>query len=76
MCVLVRTSTAVIKDHDPKLLGEEKVYFILQLLGHTLSLRKVRAETEVRTLQAETEAEAMRSTAYRLVPMVCSATFL
>lgn len=76
MCVLVRTSTAAIKGHDQKLPGEERVYYVLQLLGHTLSLREVREETEGRILQAGTEAEALRSIAYRLAPMVCSATFV
>jgi hypothetical protein len=35
----------------------EEVYFTVELSGHTLSLREVRAETQGRNLKAETEAE-------------------
>lgn len=40
--VLVRVPIAVIKQHGHKQLGEESVYFGLQLSGHTSLLRKVR----------------------------------
>ena len=45
LSILVRVSS-VIKHHDQKQLGEEKVYFSLQLPCHAPSLRKVRAKAE------------------------------
>lgn len=38
-------SVAVIKHGDQRQLGEERVHFILQLLGHTPSLTEVEAQT-------------------------------
>jgi hypothetical protein len=39
---LFRIFVAVIKHYAHTILGEEWVYFILQLSGHTFSLREVR----------------------------------
>ena len=52
-------STAGIVHDDQWLLGEEKVYFILQLSGQIPPLEELRAGTQGRNLQAGTEAEAM-----------------
>lgn len=41
------------KDHDQKQLKEERVDFILQFSGHSLSLREDRAGTQGRNLEAE-----------------------
>ena len=50
--VLVGVSLAVIKHHDPKPLGEERVYFILQF--RVPSLNEVRVGTRGKNLKAET----------------------
>lgn len=55
-------SMAVIKHQNQKQLGEEKAYFILQLI------RDVRAQTQGRNLETGTEAEAMGSAVYWLAP--------
>lgn len=39
-------------------MGDERVYFILQLLGHKLTLRGVRKQGGDRNLEGGTEAEA------------------
>jgi hypothetical protein len=50
--LFIGVSTVVIKHHGQKQLGEERVYVILQLSGHSLSLWEVRAETQGRNLEA------------------------
>jgi hypothetical protein len=39
--ILVRVSITMVRYHDQRKVGEENVYFILQPLGHTLSLMGV-----------------------------------
>lgn len=46
--VFLRVSTAVIKQHDPEQLREEKDYFILRLSDHMPSLRDVTTGTQGR----------------------------
>ena len=45
------------KNHGQKQLGEERVYFILPILGNTLSLREVREESQDRMLEAGTSTQ-------------------
>jgi hypothetical protein len=42
----LRVSIARMRHHDKEQLGEEKLYFSVQLSGHTLSLREGRAEIQ------------------------------
>ena len=51
-------STAMIKHHGQKQCGEKRIYYTLQLSGHTPSPREASAGTQGRNLDAETEAEA------------------
>ena len=44
---------------DQKYLDEESVYFYLTFLGHNPSFREVKARTQVRNLEAGTEAVTM-----------------
>lgn len=67
-CVLVGVSTTVIKHHDQKQLGNKRIYFSLQLSGHTTSLWKVRVSSRDRKLEARTKAEAMEEAVYWLAP--------
>jgi hypothetical protein len=60
----------MIKYHDQKQFGEERVAFSLQLLGHSASPREVKAGTKGRNLETRTEAEAMEEY-YLLVCSIC-----
>ncbi|CAO2609842.1 hypothetical protein LEMLEM_LOCUS14387 [Lemmus lemmus] len=62
-----RVSIAGIKHHDQKQLGEERVYFTVQLSGQTPLLREFRARTQDRNPEAGANAEAWRNTAYWLM---------
>jgi hypothetical protein len=55
--VSVRVSPAVPKPHDQKQLGEERVYFVTQLIN--LSSKEVRAGSHSRNLEAGADTEAM-----------------
>lgn len=44
----LRVSIARMGHHDKERLGEEKLYFSVQLSGHILSLREVRTEIQDR----------------------------
>jgi hypothetical protein len=52
---LVLVSIAVIKYHDQKQLGKERIYFILELPGHGSSMSEVMASTQSRNLKQELE---------------------
>lgn len=65
---LVRVSTAVMKHHDQKQLGEERIYFTLQLSSHTSSLTKVRAIIEGRNLRPELVQRPWKSMAFWPAP--------
>jgi hypothetical protein len=58
IALCLRVSIAVVKHHDQKQSGEERVYSISQLSGNTPSLREARVGTQGRDVKAETEAEA------------------
>lgn len=68
ICVLVRTSIALIKYYNLKQLEEAKVYFILQFSCHALSLKCVMAGIQGRTLETGTEAETVEECCYQLDP--------
>lgn len=53
----VRVSIVLTKHHDEKQLGEERVYFILELLGPTPSQREVGSGAQSRNLEAKAVAE-------------------
>lgn len=51
-------SIAVIKPHGKK--QPEEVYFVLQLLGHSLQLKEAKSGTRGMNLKAGTKAETMK----------------
>lgn len=59
LVIIDRIPIVVIKLHNQKHFGEERVYFSSVLSGHRPSLREVRARSQGRNLEAETKAEAM-----------------
>lgn len=72
LATLIRIFIAVIKYHNQKQLREGRIYFISQLGGHIIILRKVRARTQERNLEAESRWTLLTG----LLLMTCSACFL
>lgn len=68
---------AVIHTMTKKYLGEEMVHFILYLSDHSPSLWRVKARTQGRNLEADTDARLWRNAAYWLAqfPMACTVCF-
>ena len=54
---LLKVSAAVIKIHDQKQLGKERVYFSLQFSNYTPSLREVRTGPQSKNLVVRTEGK-------------------
>lgn len=68
-CTLVRVSIAMIKHHDQKQLAEKRVYFILQLSGHSPSLRTVRVGTYDTKLKGGTGTEVIEECCLLACPL-------
>ena len=67
----------MIKPHDQKQLGDESIYFMKRLSGHTLSLRKVRARNRTEIWRQGLNQKPWWNMAYNgLLPMTCSDCFL
>lgn len=64
MLVVIDRIPIVIKLHNQKHLGEERVYFSSVLSGHRPSLREVRARSQGRNLEAEPKQRPWRNTTY------------
>jgi aconitase B len=69
---LGRVFIAVMKLYDQKQFREERVYFILQLSGHTLTEGEVRIRSPGKNLQAGTETKVME----KCCLLTCSCLFL